>query len=222
MHRRSRQPHGLCRHRGQSGRAAVSARGWAPAAPPTPELALLHQSGWEGWEQPRRLSPESSSAAAPGKAGWDTAPQRTGPSEQRATWAAKNQRECRPPPSPSSGGQLRAAFPHKLVPAHPSSRPRSAQPPGAAETWGAAGHRVWPRQRSRGLPGPRLSCARRGSRLGGSEEGAPPGARRGRRAGPAARSAMKGSLTSTIHFPFLAAPANRERVVSAHVFLLQT
>lgn len=127
------------------------------------------------------------------------------------------------PPSPGSGGQPRAASPHKLSPAHPSSRPRSEQPSGAAEMWGAAGHRVWPRQPSHGLPGPGQSCARQGSRLRSGEEGAPPGTRRGRRAGPsAARSAMKGSLTSTIHFPFLAAPANREHVVSAHVFLLQT
>lgn len=171
---------------------------------------------------------ESSGKAAPAKAGWDAAAHRTRPSEQRATWAAKSPRERRPPPSPCSGEQPRAASPPKLIPAHPfpvrgARSPRAQRLSLPPETWGAAGHRVWPRRPSHRVAGPGQSRARQGSRLRGGEEEAPPGARRGRRAGPAAaRSAMKGSLTSTIHFPFLAAPANRERVVSAHVFLLQT
>lgn len=137
----------------------------------------------------------------------------------------KRQREGRLPPCPGSGGRLRTAFPHRLIPAHPSSCPvRGARSlraqPGRGELPGASC--VAPAAEPR-ITGARAELCPARLAFEGRRGGGSPRAWRGRRAGPAAaRSAMKGSLTSTVHFPFLAAPANRERVVSAHVFLLQT
>lgn len=93
-----------------------------------------------------------------------------------------------PPPCPWSGGQQRAASPHKLISAPPCSRPRSAQPPAQPRLRGAAGIVCGRAAGCRGraglcpgtswaVPGDELSCAQQGWRLRDGEEGEASGTR---------------------------------------------